>query len=197
MSKYRDYLRRNKPSLQTDTSLNAYGESSSKSEADQLEEEEADQIAFERFKKRSRGGEVIRYRADWYLEDKDLEDKDEEDKDKEEEEEDVILWISSRNKPTSIPPCPRCRSPRRFEFQVMPQLLNDLLIKKKKKKKKFSDFGKSSADEGDDDDHLDWGTLLVYSCPKSCPISRLESDSRATTSECSYVEEFIYNQPVV
>ncbi len=207
MSKYRDYLRRNKPSLQTDTSLNAYGESSSKSEADQLEEEEADQIAFERFKKRSRGGEVIRYRADWYLEDKDLEDKDLEDED----EEDVILWISSRNKPTSIPPCPRCRSPRRFEFQVMPQLLNDLLIKKKKKKKKFSDFGKSSADEGDDDDHLDWGTLLVYSCPKSCPISRLEGDSRATTSEdreketssgsryssSSYVEEFIYNQPVV
>ena len=184
MSKYRDYLRRNKPSLQTDSSLNAYGESSSKSEADQ-QEEEADQIAFERFKKRSSGGEVIRYRADWYLEDKD------------EEKEDVILWISSRNKPTSIPPCPRCRSPRRFEFQVMPQLLNDLLIKKKKKKKKFSDFGKSSADEGDDDDHLDWGTLLVYSCPKSCPISRLEGDSRATTSECSYVEEFIYNQPVV
>ncbi|XP_017461068.1 PREDICTED: programmed cell death protein 2-like, partial [Rhagoletis zephyria] len=101
MSKYRDYLRRNKPSLQTDASLNAYGESNSK--FDQLEEEEADQIAFERFKKRSSGGEVIRYRADWYLEDKDLEDKDLEDED----EEDVILWISSRNKPTSIPPCPR------------------------------------------------------------------------------------------
>lgn len=47
----------------------------------------------------------------------------------------------------SIPPCPHCNGPRRFEFQVLPQILFYL--------------GKRS-------DALDFANLVVYTCDKSC-----------------------------
>lgn len=172
MSKYRDYLRRNKPSLQGEN-LDAYSLGDSQTEE---AEEEADQLAFERFKRRSSAGEALRYRTDWYRDDLPTS----------EDSEDPILWISSRNKPTFIPKCPRCDTERRFEFQVMPQLLNDLLINKWNQKTK-----KENPENPKDEDHLDWGTLLVFSCPKSCPINDLSSEKGP-----SYVEEFIYNQPI-
>ena len=38
------------------------------------------------------------------------------------------LWIrQDEQAPTEIPPCPYCQGPRRFEFQLMPQLLHYLL----------------------------------------------------------------------
>lgn len=188
MSKYREYLRRNKPSLQSEN-LDAYGTPQNSTQTEE-EEEEADQIAFERFKKRSSGGEAIRYRTDWYL------GPEKSPTTKEDGQEDPILWISSRNKPTSIPRCGRCNSERRFEFQVMPQLLNDLLIKRRR----MPNSGEKSPEnkeEDEDEDHLDWGTLLVYSCPRSCPV---EEDQDSSSSEgpvsSNYVQEFIYHQPV-
>ncbi|CAG0902122.1 unnamed protein product [Cyprideis torosa] len=50
-----------------------------------------------------------------------------------------------------VPPdCETCGAPRRFEFQLLPQLLNKLQL--------------------DDQmgDSLDWGTVLVYTCSKNC-----------------------------
>ncbi|XP_028852366.1 programmed cell death protein 2-like isoform X2 [Denticeps clupeoides] len=60
------------------------------------------------------------------------------------------LWVSADNQPDEekIPKCP-CGAKRIFEFQVMPQLLNDL---------KVDSPGVS----------VDWGTLAVYSCADSC-----------------------------
>lgn len=59
------------------------------------------------------------------------------------------LWISAENQitPDNIPNCSVCQEPRTFEFQVMPQLLNDL----------------NTAD-------LDWGIISVYTCSKDCDI---------------------------
>eukprot|EP00978_Attheya_sp_CCMP212_P029651 scaffold106036_cov33-Attheya_sp.AAC.1 len=41
------------------------------------------------------------------------------------------LWIHSQNRPTEtdIPPCGHCGGPRKYEFQLMPQMLHFLLPK--------------------------------------------------------------------
>lgn len=52
--------------------------------------------------------------------------------------------------PTTIPPCSSCGAPRRFEFQVMPQLISVLGI------------------DASDPNALDFGTIAVYSCQASC-----------------------------
>lgn len=61
------------------------------------------------------------------------------------------LWIANTDKIKqtldNIPPCSICGSPREYEFQIMPQMLNYLA-----------------------DSNLDWGVLAVYTCPKSCPL---------------------------
>ncbi|UYV74670.1 PDCD2 [Cordylochernes scorpioides] len=54
------------------------------------------------------------------------------------------LWVG-KEVPANIPPCSSCGAPRTFLFQVMPQLLNHL-----------------------HSEELDWGTLAVYICSKSC-----------------------------
>ncbi|XP_055335697.1 LOW QUALITY PROTEIN: programmed cell death protein 2-like [Paramacrobiotus metropolitanus] len=65
----------------------------------------------------------------------------------------VPLLISSKNPPpeeSRLPPCAVCRNSRRFEFQIMPQLLNYLQQEE-------------SLTEG-----LDFGTVMVYTCPLNC-----------------------------
>ncbi len=49
-----------------------------------------------------------------------------------------------------IPPCEHCGACRKFEFQILPQVLNILGL------------------DPADDDALDFGTIAVYSCSKSC-----------------------------
>ncbi|KAJ1833908.1 hypothetical protein LPJ63_002366 [Coemansia sp. RSA 2711] len=64
------------------------------------------------------------------------------------------LFVSASDQPdqgSDVPHCPGCGEPREFEFQVMPQLLNHLAL------------------DAADPRSIDWGTLLVYSCPRSCP----------------------------
>lgn len=74
------------------------------------------------------------------------------------------LWTHSKQRlrPMDVPPCPQCGQARIFEFQVMPQLLFYM-----------------------EEEWLDWGTIVVYSCPASC----------ASKTKTSYTEEYAYCQP--
>ncbi|KAJ1984044.1 hypothetical protein H4R34_000906 [Dimargaris verticillata] len=93
------------------------------------------------------------------------------------------LWVSDIDRPTAknIPPCDHCGAERQFEFQILPQLLNYL----------GEDHMAQSS--------LDWGTLLVYSCPRNCIQSAEPSSSPSSVGEdpaCrqKYVEEVIWRQ---
>ncbi|XP_034249089.1 programmed cell death protein 2 [Thrips palmi] len=61
------------------------------------------------------------------------------------------LWLSDDHRPSDadIPPCTHCGSPRVFEFQILPQLLNHLSL-------------------DNVDQSIDWGILVVYTCERSC-----------------------------
>ena len=71
--------------------------------------------------------------------------------------------------PGSIPSCPHCKGPRRFEFQIMPQILNILGM------------------DPSDDASLDWGTISIYSCAASC--------SPPPHAQSAYLEEYAWVQP--
>ncbi|KAJ2515920.1 hypothetical protein H4217_004894 [Coemansia sp. RSA 1939] len=65
------------------------------------------------------------------------------------------LYVSSMEKPkidVDVPRCGHCGATREFEFQIMPQLLNYLSI------------------DSTDPSSIDWGTLLVYTCPRNCSV---------------------------
>jgi len=80
------------------------------------------------------------------------------------------LWVTSSDQPSTsdIPNCPICKSPRVFEFQILPQLLNHLKLDKL------------------DGPSIDWGTLAIYTCQKSC--FREEAITKP------YMEEFLWKQ---
>ncbi len=77
------------------------------------------------------------------------------------------LWVCEQGKPgpQDIPPCPHCATPRTCEFQVMPQILNYLNL------------------DHSDPDALDFGTLLVYTCPRNCK-----------PQEMNHVPEIVWRQ---
>ncbi|CRL07399.1 CLUMA_CG020372, isoform A [Clunio marinus] len=59
------------------------------------------------------------------------------------------LWISDYGilDPSKVPKCSNCNGKRTFEFQIMPQMLNEL-----------------------ENYELDWGIIAVYTCEKDCDI---------------------------
>ncbi|KAG6557147.1 hypothetical protein Mapa_001074 [Marchantia paleacea] len=75
------------------------------------------------------------------------------------------LWprVDGQPKTTDIPQCSHCGGNRTFEFQILPQLLYYFQL-------------------NDDPDSLDWGTIAVYSCEKSCSVE-------------GYSQEFAWVQP--
>lgn len=81
------------------------------------------------------------------------------------------LWPSSRGACDggAVPDCPNCGAPRRFEFQVMPQLLNHLGL------------------DHSAGDAPDWAAIAVYSCSRSC--------AAAEAAPSAYVEEYAWVQP--
>jgi pre-rRNA-processing protein TSR4 len=78
-----------------------------------------------------------------------------------------VLWASDQGRPAAVPPCANCGAARVFEFQVMPQLLLHLNI------------------DHADREAPDWGSLVVFSCPRSCG----DGDS-------GYLEEFAWFHPM-
>jgi len=74
-------------------------------------------------------------------------------------ENNIPLWVNDKGQTTSseVPCCPVCGSKREFEFQVLPQLLYYLKVDQSPEVSQNS---------------LDWGTLAVYTCWKSCETSK-------------------------
>jgi len=80
------------------------------------------------------------------------------------------LWISSVI-PTSIPNCQNCNAPRIFELELLPTLISLGL--------KFHNKKSSSKEK------IEFGTVTVFSCSKSC------------TTSTNYVQEYIFVQPTI
>ncbi|WIA11918.1 hypothetical protein OEZ85_012002 [Tetradesmus obliquus] len=85
------------------------------------------------------------------------------------------LWPSASRLPAAgdIPLCPHCGAQRRFEFQVMPQLLSLMEL------------------DAEDPHAPDWGTIAVYTCPSSCSPPPVQGAG----GHSAYVEEFVWVQP--
>ncbi|KAJ2740533.1 hypothetical protein GGI20_005756 [Coemansia sp. BCRC 34301] len=80
------------------------------------------------------------------------------------------LFVSDTGKPkmrADVPDCELCGAAREFEFQIMPQMLNYMSI------------------DSADPTSVDWGTLLIYSCPRSCC---------STSAASAYTSEVICRQ---
>ena len=87
-------------------------------------------------------------------------------------ENEAVLWVHSEGMHIDdVPPCERCGGERKFEFQVLPQLLNFLSV----------DLQSSLGDIASRT--CEWGTLAVYTCAKSCPL------------EAQCAQEFLHYQP--
>lgn len=82
--------------------------------------------------------------------------------------------------PSVVPPCEACGSPRVFEMQVMPNLINVFREARKAQSKAKT---KTQTDEerraevarllrgeevAEEEGDMEWGTILVFSCVKDC-----------------------------
>ena len=92
-----------------------------------------------------------------------------------------ILWMGLRGKirTDDVPRCARCGGKRKFEFQVMPQMLSYLGV------------------NDEQEDATDWGTLVVYTCENSCDVSEALEDPASSVEHAAYIEEFVWIQPPV
>ncbi|EGG20788.1 hypothetical protein DFA_00653 [Cavenderia fasciculata] len=84
-----------------------------------------------------------------------------------------VLWVAEENKPkdltTDIPKCSNCKSERKFEMQILPQLLHFIEVDSDKLAS-FND--------------IDFGVLNIYTCSSSCQFS----------NESGVIEEFLWRQ---
>ena len=80
------------------------------------------------------------------------------------------MWPSKSLAPddSAIPDCPICKSKRRFEFQILPTLVSFIVPKESVE---FNDTT------------LDFGSIAVYTCSKSCAL------------DGEYAEEFVLVHP--
>jgi len=78
--------------------------------------------------------------------------------------------------PSSIPPCPVCKSKRVFECQLMPNLINVLRSgSAKEKNKNLTDEERRELVEEElkrgKSRGMEWGTCLIFSCSKDCSLT--------------------------
>lgn len=129
-----------------------------------------------------------------------------------------ILWTSSDNMPSAIPDC-ACGAPRRFEFQLMPQLLHYLKSSKNtisgiSQQEKDVLLAASSIVETnpdqvpaelkethekairnmqskllDNEKELDWGVVVVYTCTASCDGGADDKGLGAYREEFAWVQQ--------
>ncbi|TMW64018.1 hypothetical protein Poli38472_014135 [Pythium oligandrum] len=87
-------------------------------------------------------------------------------------QENSVLWVHEQETLASdaAPPCARCGAARKFEFQVLPQLLFYLQVDQTSSLQQISEKS------------CEWGTLAVYTCTESCNLNG------------EYSEEFLHYQ---
>jgi len=165
--------------------------------------------------------------------------------DEDDENQNGPLWICSTNRPDiqkDIPPCQYCGAERKFEFQIMPQIIH-ILTKKERSNNGHnsqeiatqiksseeahnallaaSDIIEKAKSEGteanlpenfemrqtelvekfksglfnndDDSEDIDFGTIVVYTCTKSCGNGL--NDMIDNDSLGAYKHEFSWRQP--
>ena len=80
------------------------------------------------------------------------------------------MWPSKSLAPDdrNIPDCPRCRGKRRFEFQILPTIVSFIVPKESVEL---------------NDSSLDFGSIAVYTCSKSCAL------------DGEYAEEYVLVHP--
>ena len=78
------------------------------------------------------------------------------------------LWVADEGVPTVVPPCEYCGAPRKFEMQLMPQVLHYV----------GTGHGPAVGAAG-----LDFGTIAIFTCTQSCRASS------------AYAAEFAWVQP--
>lgn len=103
------------------------------------------------------------------------------------EDEATPLCPSNSNIPTAatIPCCENCGGLRKFEFQIMPQLINSLNV------------------DAADPRAPDWGAIAIYSCAASCDVRNSKEQKQSIDDcppneafpPCAYLEEFVWVQP--
>ena len=107
------------------------------------------------------------------------------------------LWprADARAAPADVPPCEHCGCRRRFEFQILPQLLHYLRLEGDADVVGVEDAGGGgrggAGHAGDRAAALDWGTIAVYSCRNSC------SPPDGGGERSGYVREFVWVQPPI
>lgn len=86
------------------------------------------------------------------------------------------LWPSVTHAPSedNIPCCERCGAPRKFEFQILPTIISKLDV------------------DAESDYALDFGSIAVYTCSKSC--APIECDE-ASQKSGAYAEEYVLVHP--
>ena len=86
------------------------------------------------------------------------------------------VWPSVTHAPNTdvIPCCERCGAPRKFEFQILPTIISQLGV------------------DAESDYALDFGSVAVYTCSKSCAPVPCDETNRRTGA---YAEEYVVVHP--
>jgi hypothetical protein len=104
------------------------------------------------------------------------------------------LLFTSRSsyvpQPTTIPSCPYCGYPRRFELQIMPTLIPQLKLVQTLSSSSSSSIPPPSIE-------FSWGTLLIYTCQQDCSSkpSKFSSLSSPYDYYYYYHKEYVHFQP--
>ncbi|WVQ84403.1 hypothetical protein IAT38_006555 [Cryptococcus sp. DSM 104549] len=86
----------------------------------------------------------------------------------------------------SVPPCPRCKSKRTFELQLVPSLINLLrphtlsttgepgnvsaptAKSEEERKKELARLAAGAAEKAEDEGEMEWGNVVVFGCERDC-----------------------------
>eukprot|EP00177_Eucheuma_denticulatum_P006782 GFKZ01012328.1.p1 GENE.GFKZ01012328.1~~GFKZ01012328.1.p1 ORF type:complete len:380 (+),score=55.75 GFKZ01012328.1:133-1272(+) len=96
------------------------------------------------------------------------------------------LVVRSGNDVDTVGKCDRCGGDRVFEMQIMPQLVWYLSGRKDRNEGKGGSIGEVARRLRED---MDWGTILIFSCERSCQIGEEYSGELAMVQHMAFEED--------